>query len=220
MSIMISMMSTETNNGFTVYQLFVALKNHFRNSTYDFFKYNGKVTASFDSYMKRKDRFFFEKISRNTPKSDIQDLIVANLVYGENGLEINPDAVWIGLLASPEGKERLLKYRARMESLEYNFKKDLTTITEHAKVTSETEDSQFPMLLGLYFDGKISPETIIIFDSILGMFNQWDKKLGQDPLWTKTKKFLVKYKSLLSSSIHDTKKYKKLMSHHAKSETI
>lgn len=211
-----------TSSGFQVYQIFLALKNHFKNATYDYRRYNGKVNASFEAYMKRKDRFFFEKVAKNINKSDMEDMVIANFVFGENGLEINPDKVWIGSLAAAEGKEKLTKYRARMEALEYNFKKDLTTLTLHAKMHDDisSSSSQFPTILSLYFDGKISPETAIILDSVLDIFKDWDKKLSGDPLWNKSGKFLRKYKALILPAIHDTNRYRKIMIQHAKSETI
>jgi hypothetical protein len=211
-----------TTSGYHVYQIFLALKSHFRNEGYDYIRYNGKVTASFESYMKRKDRFFFEKVAKQNNKSDFEELIIANFVYADTGLEINPETVWIGTLASSEGKERLTLYRARMESLEYNFKKDLTTLTRHAKIKDDMSSSseQFPAMLSMFFDGRISPETVVIMDSVLNIFAEWDKLLKGDPLWTKTAKFLRKYKSLIMPSIHDTNKFRKLMIQHAKSETI
>lgn len=210
-----------TSSGFQIYQVFLALKSHFKNEGYDYRKYNGKVTASFEAYMKRKDRFFFEKIAKNTSKADIEDLIIANFVYSENGLDINPEKIWIGELASSEGKEKFIKYRAKMESLEYNFKKDLTVLTHHAKMQNDiNSSSQFPAILSLYFDGKISAETVIILDSVLGIFSEWNTSLKGDPLWNKTEKFLKKYKALILHSISDSNKYRKIMIQHAKSETI
>lgn len=213
-----------SSSGFQVYQIFLALKSHFKNAGYDYRRYNGKVNASFESYMKRKDRFFFEKVAKNVNQTDMEDMVIANFVHGDTGLDINPESTWIGTLATAEGKERLTQYRARMESLEYNFKKDLTVMTLHAKMhhdkSSTASPSQFPSILSLYFDGKISPETVIIIDSVLGIFKEWDKLLNGDPLWTKTGKFLRKYKALIMSSIHDTDKFRKLMVQHAKSETI
>ena len=40
------------------------LKNHFTKEKYDYHKYCGKSRASIQSFYKRKDRFFFEKLSR------------------------------------------------------------------------------------------------------------------------------------------------------------
>lgn len=209
-----------TSSGFQIYQIFLALKSHFKNEGYDYRKYNGKVTASFDAYMKRKDRFFFEKIAKNTNKADIEDLIIANFVYCENGLDPNPEKVWIGDLAASEGKEKFLKYRARVESLEYNFKKDLTVLTHYAKIQDDiNSSSQFPAILSLYFDGKISAETVIILDLVLNIFSKWNSALNGDPLWNRTEKFLRKYKSLIIHSLSDISKYRKIMIQYAKSET-
>jgi len=49
---------------YQVYCEYLALKSHFSNRKYDYFKYNKKVRASLQSFYKRKDRYFFEKTSR------------------------------------------------------------------------------------------------------------------------------------------------------------
>ena len=41
--------------GFKAYKLYLAVKNHFTTS-YDYFKYNGKVNAKEDSFLKRRDK--------------------------------------------------------------------------------------------------------------------------------------------------------------------
>jgi len=215
-------MSTLT--GFKVYTTFLAVKQHFTNKTYDFHKYSGKTNASMASYMKRKDRFFFEKIARNVPESNLIDHIVGNVVYGETGLDINPETTWIGILASPEGTNRATKYMARKQSLEYRLRMDLTAITEHANMLDdevfEKPDEQFPSLLILYYEGKISPETLIILDAVMGgeTFDFWDNdRLKGDPLWSKTGSFLRKYRSLALPTLqNDIPKYRKIFMRHAK----
>jgi hypothetical protein len=86
--------------------------------------------------------------------------------------------------------------------------------------SNDIDTSQFPTILSLYFEGKISPETVIILNDVLGIFKEWDKSLKGDPLWEQTGKFLRKYKSLISSRIFDTEKFRSIMIQHAKSETI
>lgn len=49
---------------FDCYKTYLALKNHFTKSSYDYHKYNKKTRASLQSFYKRKDRFWFEKLSR------------------------------------------------------------------------------------------------------------------------------------------------------------
>jgi len=73
--------------GFNAYKLYLAVKNHFTTS-YDFFKYNGKVNAKEDSFLKRKDKFFFAKLQRKYKDNDLRDLFVSNFADGED--------FWIG----------------------------------------------------------------------------------------------------------------------------
>ena len=47
-----------------VYLMYCAMKAHFGNTDYDFITYKGKSRVSRDSFYKRKDRFFFVKLSR------------------------------------------------------------------------------------------------------------------------------------------------------------
>ena len=50
---------------FETYKLFLAIKAHFTNPKYDFFKYNGKVSASLDSFNRRRDKFHFAKLAKH-----------------------------------------------------------------------------------------------------------------------------------------------------------
>ena len=49
--------------GFDVYKTYLAVKLHFASDTYDYYKYDGKVNAKLDTFTKRKDRYFFHKLS-------------------------------------------------------------------------------------------------------------------------------------------------------------
>ena len=65
---------------FDVYVKYLCLKNHFNKDTYDYFKYNKKTRASLQSFYKRRDRFWFEKISRQRNEKEVEDFFVANFV--------------------------------------------------------------------------------------------------------------------------------------------
>ena len=64
---------------FDAYLLYLKIKLHFHTESYDFFKYNNKVDATLRTYMKRKDKFHFAKLSRKY-KDELRDFFVANLV--------------------------------------------------------------------------------------------------------------------------------------------
>ena len=50
---------------FDAYRQYLSLKNHFTKDKYDYHKYCGKSRATVQSFYKRKDRFWFEKLARN-----------------------------------------------------------------------------------------------------------------------------------------------------------
>ena len=61
---------------FDTYKAYLGLKNHFTKEKYDYVKYCGKSRASIESFYKRKDRFFFEKISRQKNDEEVIDFFV------------------------------------------------------------------------------------------------------------------------------------------------
>ena len=69
-----------------VYMMYCALKAHFSKSNYDYFKYEGKTRIKRDSFFKRKDRFFFARLSRKYKEyEDIKNYLVANFVSNPDG---------------------------------------------------------------------------------------------------------------------------------------
>ena len=72
-----------TMDAFSAYKIYMGLKAHF-NSDYDFKKYSGKTTASKSSYLKRKDKFFFGKVSRRYGEK-VKDFFVSNFLKNERG---------------------------------------------------------------------------------------------------------------------------------------
>jgi hypothetical protein len=76
---------------FDSYKIYLSLKNHFTKSNYDYHKYCGKTRASVQSFYKRKDRFWFEKISRQKSEKEVEQFFVANFVSCSD-----PESLWIG----------------------------------------------------------------------------------------------------------------------------
>ena len=64
-----------------VYLMYCAMKAHFGNTDYDFITYKGKSRVSRDSFYKRKDRFFFVKLSRKYKEyNEIRDYFISNFI--------------------------------------------------------------------------------------------------------------------------------------------
>ena len=67
-----------------VYLMYCAMKAHFSKNDYDFITYNGKSRVSRNSFYKRKDRYFFVKLSRKYEESeDIKNYLVSNLLLSK-----------------------------------------------------------------------------------------------------------------------------------------
>ena len=69
---------------FDAYKQYLSLKNHFTKEKYDYHKYCGKSRATVQSFYKRKDRFWFEKLARNKDDKEViknilkEDLVVCS----------------------------------------------------------------------------------------------------------------------------------------------
>ena len=101
---------------FEVYKTYLALKNHFTKDNYDYHKYCGKVRASLQSFYKRKDRFWFEKLSRQKSEKEVIDFFVSNFVSSGD-----PQSLWIGDIIR-EGEKTYISWNRKIQSLTYLFK--------------------------------------------------------------------------------------------------
>lgn len=172
---------------FEVFCIYLALKNHFTKSSYDYFKYNGKVTAKKESFYKRRDRFFFEKLSREKNATQIVDYFVANFIWA-----IDPTKVWVGDLKTT-GKLNYDNWKKRKESLEYLFTQELNNLTEdqHLLDAIRTEGNRHPLVLKKYLKKEICIEALIILDDLL----HFGKTINEeDIIWKGVKQLMDKYR--------------------------
>ena len=187
---------------FETYKSYLGLKNHFTKEKYDYHKYCGKSRATVQSFYKRKDRFFFEKLSRQKNDEEVIDFFVSNFVGCDD-----PQSLWIGdIMRSGEG--RYTDWKKRNQSLSYVFRQETETLFEGKKVDSIFDCSKgHPPLLKSFLGGLVCLETMVIYDRIFGYVNDFDKKL-QDPVWESVSLKLKKY----SAFIHiDVFQYKKIL---------
>ena len=103
---------------FEVYCCYLSLKNHFTRNTYDYFKYQGKTRASVQSFNKRKDKYFFEKTSRQKDDEEILNYFVSNFVNCDD-----PQRLWIGGIIQ-SGEQNYSDWKRRTQSLSYVFKNE------------------------------------------------------------------------------------------------
>ena len=168
---------------FEAYKLYVTLKNHFSKPSYNYFKYNGKSNLKYDSFVKRKDKIFFQKLAKN---EDITNFLIANI-------SIN-NKLWIKDLAYSEEAETVYKQLLkRQSSLSYIFKQELSKLDDNFDNNFIVEDNSHPKLLKFYLSKDITLETLCILLEMTGAMKQWNKKLQYDPIWDEIKLKVEKY---------------------------
>ena len=139
-------------SAFECYKEYIALKNHFTNPTYDYFKYNGKVNISYNTFEKRKDKLFFQKLAKHT---DVKNFLVANFA--------NDEKSWIRSLAYNEEAEKIYKdWLKKNQSLSYTFKEDLKKLHEDFNTNLICKNNQHPILFKKFLGKEICLETLCL----------------------------------------------------------
>ena len=182
---------------YEVYIKYLALKSHFSDLNYDYFKYNGKVKAWRSTFDTRKDKYFFYKLSK---KKDPIEYLVANFI-GSNDF-------YIGNIRADESDQIYMDYKKRKESLSYVFKSDLSKMKENFNDNIVVPDNEHPYLLRFYMRGDISLETLTLINKCVNIFDYWDKELKDDIIWPDIKLKAIKYDPFMSVDIN---KYREII---------
>lgn len=168
---------------FDAYKLFLAIKNHFTQDSYDYIKYNGKVTASFNSFLARKDKYYFSKLAK---KEDTLNFLVANFLEKEK-------IGWVGDLMQEDADDNYRKWLGRQQNLSYLVKEDLSKLDD-IKDACRVVDGQHPKLLRMLMQRDLIPETLLVLDFFSNIFDSWDRKIQDTIVWPTYKMKLIKYK--------------------------
>ncbi len=185
---------------FDVYKTYLALKNHFSKPSYDYFKYAGKSRASIESFNKRKDKYWFEKISRNKNSNEVKDFFISNLIEADD-----PSSLWIGNVIRA-GDIYYKEWIKRQQSLSYLFKEESEEMLSSNNLKELFDCSKgHPPILKMFLSGKICIETLVIWDKIFLFGNSFDKKL-LDPVWETVSLKIKKYNPFLNINVFLYKK--------------
>tara|TARA_Y100000004_G_scaffold82217_1_gene92247 strand:+ start:351 stop:953 length:603 start_codon:yes stop_codon:yes gene_type:complete len=185
---------------FDTYKTYLSLKNHFTSKTYDYHKYCGKSRASVQSFYKRKDRFWFEKLARQKDDKEIENFFIANFVSCSD-----PQTLWIGEIIR-NGETSYTSWQKKVQSLSYIFKQESKSLFGEHKVDDVFDCSKgHPIILKKFLSGKISLETLVIYDRIFLFRNNFDKKMD-DPVWETVSLKMKKYSPFLNIDVFRFKK--------------
>ncbi len=184
---------------FDVYKSYLSLKNHFTKEKYDYHQFCGKSKCSIQSFYKRRDRFWFEKLSRQKDDKEIINFFVSNFTSCSD-----PGSLWIGEMIK-EGESRYTSWQKRIQSLTYLFKQESQEIFENGVETVFDCSKGHPTLLKMFLSGQISIETLVIYDKIFLFGKNFDKKL-KDPVWETVSLKIKKYSPFLHIDVFHYKK--------------
>lgn len=187
---------------FDAYKQYLSLKNHFTKEKYDYHKYCGKSRATVQSFYKRKDRFWFEKLARNKDDKEVIEFFVSNFITCTD-----PSKLWIGEMMR-EGEGRYTAWKKRNQSLSYIFKEEMELILSDSSLDCAlSSKSGHPIILKQYLGGNISIETMVILDKILGYRKEFNSNI-QDPVWETVDMRIKKYSPFLNIDVF---RYKKIL---------
>ena len=184
-------------NPYETYVKYLAIKQHFTQPGYDYFKYNGKVRANPQSFDTRKDKYFFHKLSK---MDDVDNYIMVNLLDDPNK--------WVGDLVSDKGEHAYTAWKKRMESLSYVFKNEINSLDEDLNKNFIIEDGQHPYILRQYLRKNLSLDTFVILEDILKFCKHFDKNVTDTIIWPGIKLKMTKYKPFLT---YDKFKMRKIL---------
>jgi len=187
-------------HGYDVYRCYLAMKQHFSNPKFDFFQYDGRVNVKESTYQQRNDFYFFETVARKYTAQEIKEFLLATFVNSSN-----PSKVWIGDIKR-NGKENWSIWQKKHQALHYTTEQELNSVLDYMDSTGRTFNDMFmcngghPPLLKMHLGKKLSVETLMILDMVLGFTKAWDKELD-DPVWNPLSLKIKKYKPFVSLSV-------------------
>ena len=170
-----------------VYLMYCAMKAHFGNTDYDFITYKGKSRVSRDSFYKRKDRFFFVKLSRKYKEyNEIRDYFISNFIKDRNGY------------ISSFNNENYENWKIRRYSFYGIFSEEIKPFVKEFNPLFEVKKSEHPKLMKEFLGGRLSLETLIVLDELVKFTKKWNQKLKDDIVWLDLKKIMNDYKRFLT----------------------
>ena len=177
-----------------IYLMYCAMKAHFGKGKYDFVQYEGKTKVSRDSFYKRKDRYFFARLSKkyDDPK-EIQNWLLSNFVKDRKGYIANFT------------DENYDSWRLKREGFFDMFAVEMHSLVQEFEPLFEVHSNTHPKLLKEYLGKRVSIETMIVLEVLVEYCKNWDKQLSDDIVRQDTRKLMNDYKRFLTI---DPRKYK------------
>jgi hypothetical protein len=186
-------------NGYKVYLEYMAIKKHF-NSSYDYFKYNGKTRASYESFLARRDAYGFQKLSK---KKDYKNFILANAIEDKR--------MWINSLLEDKADQIYFEWKKRNDAITFHVKDSLSKLKDDFKLNFIINDGNYPHIIDLYLQKEISIEVLCILTKITNSKVYWEKTIVDKVIFPDIMNKIDKY---LPFIVYSEEKIKKVIKDH------
>jgi hypothetical protein len=206
------------STGFAAYKVYLAVKSHFTHDSYDYFKYGGKTRASAQTFERRQDRYFFEKLAKRYSESELLEFFISNFLMN--------DQLWIGDAFDSHCDHVYSNWKKTQESITYIFGQDCEFMLNHIEKSGiafnalfsptvvhevgAVEHTKYPLAFQMCMSGEIHIETLVLLDCILGFVQKAHKKLKGDFTWDTFYKKIRRYKPFVSVCANPDR-FKKLL---------
>ncbi len=186
---------------FETYCKYLCIKNHFCKPKYNYFKYHGRTKAKVEAFNKRKDRYWYEKMSRKYSEQEILEIFVSNFA-----LSYNPQTLWIGEIIN-SGEKTYKEWLKRKQSLSYLFKEQSRNLFSSEDIEKVFDCSKgHPLVLKKYLSGELYIETLVIYEQIFSFAQDFDLKF-KDPVWETVSLKIRKYMPFINTDVSQYKKH-------------
>jgi len=196
-------------NAYDAYKRYVALKLHFQQKDYDYFKFSGSAKVSREKFETRNDKYFFQRIAKLYDAKQLEQLLVANFIVNKGA--------WIGEVLSDDGRKRHIEYKKTIQALEYNFQEDMNTVKQMIDVGdlpsfdsifNIEQGDEWPELITLTLHKTIRVESFIIMNKILNFLPKMNDRIEDSIVWPEMYQLCRKYSPFLNV---DVKRYRAIM---------
>ena len=174
-----------------VYLMYCALKAHFGKGDYDYITYKGKTKIKRDSFYKRKDRSFFVKIAKKYDNP--QDFFISNFIEDRNGYIAN------------FSDDNYQSWKLKRQGFFDEFEVEMHPLVQSFEDLFVIENGQHPKLLKEFLGGRVSIETVIILNDLVGFDKTWNKEMEEDIVWIDLRNLMNNYERFLTI---DEKRYR------------
>lgn len=186
-------------DAYEVYILYLALQRHFTSKGYNFNKYNGKVNASKNAFLKRRDKGLFNRIRFKLQNgNDLKDFFISNFVY--------KDPFSIYNIINENCFQIYKDWKKRNDNLTDYYYKDLRFLSRiNIKEQLISDAGELPLVIQYYIQDKICIETLVLLD-IFFKFLDRNKLLHDDEQFNEISLKIKKYKSFMNLELNKLEK--------------